>query len=59
MMQIYDLLNPKGYLKPNGLELRESNGGSHILDLLQFEIKSIENALECLKLGLKVQIELI
>jgi len=55
--KVYDLLNPKTSTKREGLELRESKDGSNkILDLFQFDIKSVDDALYCLKVGLKNRI---
>ena len=42
-------------MKKEGLELRELRDGSNkVMDLSKVEIKNVEDAIECLKVGLKV-----
>jgi len=55
--KVYDLLNPKTSVRREGLELRESkDGGNKIVDLLKFDIRSVDDALQCLRVGLKNRI---
>jgi len=55
--KVFDLLNPKTSVRREGLELREAKDGANkIVDLLKFDIRSVDDALQCLRVGLKNRI---
>ena len=54
--KILDLLNPSELHKANGLELRENqNGTNQINDLASYEINNLDQAFNCIKIGIGVR----
>ena len=54
--KILDLLNPNESHKASGLELRENkNGTNQIYDLASYEIKNLDQAFNCIKIGIRVR----
>jgi len=55
MFKIYDLLNIKSRLKKGGLDFRETpDGYNTIIDLQQLEINTVQDVLNCLRVGIQV-----